>query len=269
MPFLDRQLEMKRSLDARMALRDLPGSDSSLTVLYIHGLGESALCFEHVMADPRLKRWPQLAVDLEGYGKSLWAKTPLSFEEQADRLAQLIERRGLEAVIGVGHSMGGVVGTFLCERSSSVRGFFNVEGNISFGDCGYSRRAAGYSLEAWLDRGLDDVLEVIYTDQDENAAVNRAYGASIQMGDPRAFHRDSEELVALSKSETLAKTLAAAAARTVYLHGAPRGTGERSLALLAEAGIETIAIQDAGHWPFLDQHDAFVDALADFLNRFE
>lgn len=247
-----------------MAVRELVGGDRP-TLLYVHGLGESALCFEPLMADSRLQPWPQLAVDLEGYGKSGWAREPLSLDEHADRLGDLIESRSLSSVIVIGHSMGGVIGTLLGEKSPAVRGFLNVEGNISLGDCGYSSKAVRFSGEDWLSHGFDEVLDVIYTDTVESPAVNRAYGASIQMCDPRAYHLNSEELVSFSRAETLAGRLAALDVRTRYLHGAPRGTGERSLELLAAAGIETVAVEGAGHWPFLDRPEAFTEALHDFL----
>ena len=46
------------------------------TIVYIHGLGESGLCFERLIAEPRLDRWHQLAPDLPGYGKSPFPDRP-------------------------------------------------------------------------------------------------------------------------------------------------------------------------------------------------
>ncbi len=110
------------------------------------------------------------------------------------------------------------------------------------------------------------MLDAIYHHEGESAEVRRAYGASIQMCDPRAYHRNSRELVETSSSETMARRLAALDAPVVYVHGSPRGTCDGSLELLEQAGIERIRIEGAGHWPFLDQHDAFVEAMAGFLD---
>ncbi len=258
---------MARGFEGSFHVRRLRAPSAAGAVLYVHGLGESGLCFERVMADPRLADWAHLAVDLEGYGKSLWAAEPFALDEHAQRLARLIDRLSLESVVVVGHSMGGVIGTLLCERlAGTARGFVNVEGNLSLPDCGYSGRAVEFSLEAWLDHGFDRVLDAIHH-EGESAGVRLAYIASILMCDPRAYHRNSRDLVELSRAEGLAARLAALDAPTVYVHGAPRGTGERSLGLLERAGVERIRIDGAGHWPFLDQHDAFVEALAGFLAR--
>ena len=237
------------------------------TLFYVHGLGESGLCFEPLTSDPRLADWHQIQPDLVGYGKSEWSREPEGLSDQADRLATLLDEVAEGPVVVVGHSMGGVIGTYLAERRPErVRAFVNVEGNISRGDCGYSGQAAPYELDAWLSRGFDRVLDRIYGDSGERTEVVRAYGASIQMADPRTFLLHSKELVEVSESESLARRQAAATPPSIYLHGVPRGTGSRSLELLAEAGVETRGIEGAGHWPFLDQHDAFVEQLLDFLD---
>ncbi len=265
-PFLERQFRIARS--GAMHERSLPAPEAAGTILYVHGLGESALCFERLMADQRLARWHHLAVDLEGYGKSSWVAEPRSLDQHAEALAGMVNRRGdLGALVVLGHSMGGVIGARLCEQlGAEVRAFVNVEGNVSLPDCGYSSRAVKFSLEDWLDHGFDRVLDAIYHHEGESAEVRRAYGASIQMCDPRAYHRNSRELVETSTTETMARRLAALESRVIYVHGSPRGTCEGSLELLERAGVEKLRIDGAGHWPFLDQHDAFVEELAAFLD---
>ena len=277
--FLKRQFEMDRGCaghlheqpEGRMHERRLRAPDAAGTILYIHGLGESALSFERLMADHRLAHWQHLAVDLEGYGKSMWAAEPLSLDQHADRIEQLIRQHqahgDCDSVVVLGHSMGGVIGTLLSEQlGATARAFINVEGNISLTDCGYSGQAVKFSLDQWLAHGFDHVLDAIYHHEGEAPEVRRAYGASIQMCDPRTYHRNSQDLVEFSGTETGAERLAALDTAVVYIHGAPRGTGERSLELLEQSGIERIRIEDAGHWPFLDRHDLFVETMVGVLD---
>ncbi len=235
------------------------------SILYIHGLGESGLGFENLIQDPRLNRWPHLVPDLPGYGRSAWSEAPLGLDAQADLLGRWLEGRGDAPVVVVGHSMGGVVGLMLCERfPQAVRAFFNVEGNVSIHDCGFSSKVGDHSLEGLLADGLDTILEGIYRAGREDLPL-RGYYASMRLCDPRLLHRNSLELVALSTEEQLAARQGALSIPHAYVLGSPRGTGAHSQALLTAAGVPWYAIEGAGHWPFLDQPDAFLDHLVNFL----
>lgn len=247
-------------------IREHDAPDPAGTVIYVHGLGESGLCFESLLDHPRLERWRHLAADMPGYGKCPWAPRPLSLEEHADHLARWMEWAVDAPAILLGHSMGGVVATLLAERHPrSVRAFLNVEGNLSLADCTFSSRAAAQAAATFAATGMDRLLDDLYQDGRKDLAV-RTYFPSVRLCDPRAYHRNSVELVQLSRTERLAQRLAGLDLPTLYLSGVPRGTGEHSRRLLAEAGVPWRGIEGCGHWPFLDQRDDFVDAMVDFLD---
>ncbi len=243
------------------------------TLLYIHGLGESGLGFEGLMTDPRLADWDHLAPDLPGYGKNPWGERAFSLEEHALTLQWLLDELPLAASEGqplplvlVGHSMGGVIGTYLAESlpPGRVQGFVNVEGNISLGDCGFSSKVAEHSLDSWLAEGYAATLADLFEGGREEQAL-RTYFVSCRLCDPRVYHRNSEELVQISKTETLASRLARLGISKIYVYGSPRGTGEHSRRLLEADGITPEGIEDAGHWPFIDQPEAFGAVAAQFL----
>ncbi len=244
--------------------RDVPDAAGSL--VYIHGLGESGLCFEGLLAAPRLERWRQLAPDMPGYGKCPWAPHPLGLAEHADHLARWMEWAVDGPAIVVGHSMGGVIGTLLAERHPHhVRAFLNVEGNISRDDCGFSGRVAGQPLAQFVATGIDRLLDDLYRQGLDDPAI-RTYYPSVRLCDPRAYHRNSVELVQVSRSEELAARMARLNVPALFVAGLPRGIAERSRRILDEAGVAWCGVEDAGHWPFIDQDDTFIDEMVAFLS---
>ncbi|MCP4657035.1 MAG: alpha/beta hydrolase [bacterium] len=255
-----------------MYIRELAVGQPQGTILYVHGLGESGLCLEELIADPRLRNWHHLAPDLPGYGKSPWPAEPLKLAEHADTLGEWVISRLSGPLVVFGHSMGGVIGLLLCERwpfgagDERLRGFINVEGNISIEDCGFSSKAAGDTAEDFLAHGMERLLATLYEDGLSDPAL-RTYYPSVRICDPRAYHLNSTELVALSRAEVPAPRLAALEVPMVYILGLPHGTGEYSRRLLGAAAVEWRAVEGAGHWPFLDQQDACVEEMLRFLRR--
>lgn len=51
--------------------------------------------------------------------------------------------------------------------------------------------------------------------------------------------------------------------------GNPRGTGELSRSMLTASGVEWRAIEDAGHWLFIDLPKMFINEMLRFLSQFK
>lgn len=260
---------IRHRLEGDLYVRESSGSSPPRgTIVWIHGLGESGLTFEGLLAAPRLAPWRQLAVDLPGYGKTPWSGEPHGIEELAALVAEWI-CAAPEPVVLAGHSMGGVIGISACERlGDRVRGFLNVEGNVSFDDCGFSGRAARYTLDEFLAGGFHRILGELYRDGLEDEAL-ATYYPSMRICDPRAYHLNSGELVELSRAEGLAGRMAVLGAASLYVLGDPRGTGAHSRRLLDRAGVVWRAVDNAGHWPFLDQPAVFLDEVVAFLAQLD
>lgn len=261
-------------LRERPAAEGGPRGEAAARLVLIHGLGESGLCFEGLLAagDPRLAGWHLLAPDMPGYGKSPWPDEPLSLAEHADHLARWMAETldgpaGSGPAVVLGHSMGGVIATLLAERHPrNVRALLNVEGNVSLADCGFSSRAVPQARGEFVGGGMERLLDELYRDGQDDPAI-RTYYPSVRICDPRAFHRNSVELVEMSRAGGLAERIARLGVPRLYVRGLPRGSGERSRELLDRAGVAWMAVDGSGHWPFLDQPAAFLDIMVEFLGQ--
>ena len=228
-------------------------------VVWVHGLGESSVSFEPVL--PRLPGFEHVLVDLPGYGRSAWPDEVTGLDALADHLARWLAAE--PPAIVVGHSMGGVLATFVAERTS-VRGIVDIDGNLSRGDCTFSAQAAAWSADDFAAHGFAELRARIYADGATQPAL-RGYHAAMCFASPRVFHRHACELVELSEGGTLAPRLAAGRAPALFVAGVPGGIVAESRTLLDRHGVQWVGIEPAGHWVYLDQPARFVDELARFI----
>ncbi len=257
---------IRHSIEQGMFLRSLGEEQLPGPVLWIHGLGESGLCFERVLCHPDLAGWRHLVPDLPGYGRSAWPREPITLPDQASRLAGWLAARDEPPAVLVGHSMGGVLALLMADRHPScVRAVLNIDGNITLDDCRYSGAAARWAVEDFEAAGFDHQRDEIYRDGLDDPA-HRGYYASLRLADPRVFHRHARDLVALSAAGDLARRLANLPMPARYLAGEPNGASPRSVQTLQAAGVPRSTVTPAGHWPFIDQPDAFAHVLAGFLS---
>ncbi|MBN1297738.1 alpha/beta hydrolase [bacterium] len=248
-----------------MMVREIPGSKSEGILLYLHGLGESGISLESIATHPELRGFHHILPDLPGYGRSSWPVTPLSLQETALFLLDWIDQRKLDRIILIGHSMGGVLGQYLCEERPHIfLGIINIEGNISPGDCTFSGQAITYTQEEFEVHGFDWLRKGVYLSGARRKAL-QGYYASLRFASPQQFWRHSNDLVNLSKDGTLARSFTGLQQRKRFIAGAPDGLCGTSLELLKKENTPLSIIRPAGHWPFLDKPSSFIAEILPFI----
>ncbi len=259
---------MRVGYRSELSYRFRPASEGQPTLLFIHGLGESGLCFEAAFRHPSLSGMGLLVPDLPGYGRSghrALART-FSLEEHASflsgELAPLLVDR---EVVVVGHSMGGVIGTHLLKRgfaSARITGFANVEGNLTLGDCSFSSQIAPQTSEKFEEFGHSSLCDALLAGAHAEPAWN-GYQVSLRFADPGVVHRCSVDLVQGSKSGRHARHYARLPGMKRYFLG-ERSSGPASRRWLARHHLAETAYPLSGHWPFLDEPEAFWRDLSRF-----
>jgi 2-succinyl-6-hydroxy-2,4-cyclohexadiene-1-carboxylate synthase len=255
---------VQTSLLENMILRT---TGSGNPILWIHGLGESSLCFEQLTALSPMSEYQHWLLDLPGYGRSPWVQ-PMDLSQVTRVLEPLLYRLGRPVVVG--HSMGGVLASMLAKRFGPdlVRAVVNIEGNVSLGDCQYSGRVASDSLEDFLATGRDCLLDDLYRRGVEDRA-HRGYFVSMRLAQPDMVYLHSQDLVKRSKEESLVGQMSQLRLPLLYIAGFPNGVCQRSLELLEESGLTFLRIEGSGHWPFLDQPTECAKAIDDWLHALE
>ena len=245
-------------------------------VLFLHGLGESGRCFFDAFG--LLKNRSLIVPDLLGFGKSQKVETEkdanYSLPHQVEIMFALIGHLGLGEVFIIGHSYGGVVGTYMCRKDDAgiIKKLVNAEGCIARETLLESSNAMN-ALEAcggdmaefghWLREGgfKKRVLEDF-----ESASTIKYYDSVIEC-DPAAFAKTAMELTSRAEGEDkegnneISEAYRDLKVERVYCAGA-RPVMNSTKGYIAANGLELREFGAVSHWIMLDNREefyAFVD----------
>jgi 3-oxoadipate enol-lactonase len=240
------------------------------TLVFLHGIGADRRAFDgeldHFAPSARALAW-----DMPGYGESAALET-MTFPELADALVRLLDARGIESAVLVGHSMGGMVAQeFVARHPERVAALALCATSPAFGDAG-----GDWQQEFLADRlrPLDEgktpadiapaMVRSIVGDDPDPRGVERAI-ACMSAVRPATYRAALHAIVGFDRRESLG----AIRCPTLALAGgldrvAPPAVVKR----MAEAipGSVYRVLPAAGHLLNLERPLAFRTLLADFLS---
>ena len=232
-------------------------------MVLLHGWGQTSLSFAGVV--PALeKQFRVLAPDLPGFGFSESPPAAWGSAEYAGVVGSLIKNTGFERADVLGHSFGGKVAVALASsRPELVRRLVVVAAPVVRlpQGAGVRSRARGYTIARRL-AGLappfrDRILEWArdrYGSEDYKAA------GELRSTFVKVVNEDWRTALKGLRSPLL------------LVYGERDGDVPLAVAreALAEApNAELVVIEGAGHFPFLDDSDRFLDSVTTFLTAAE
>lgn len=234
------------------------------TVMYIHGLGCTKSDFEGAVNHRVMKEYTLVAFDLPGSGESLYPEgVKLGMDDLASITAELALKLHLPQFTLIGHSMGGLIALLFAEKyQDMVKGFINIEGNLSPEDCFFSRIAAKYSADEFTERVFNAFKHNLV--RSENRGI-REYAKSLETNaSRRAYHDYSCSLVDCCDDGGLIERFINMKVSRLFIYGS-ENRELRYKPRLEKAGIITAEVPDSGHFPGCDNPDALYGLIGDYL----
>ena len=246
-----------------------------ISLLFVHGLGDSGLSFEDVFKDSRFNDYNLVVPDLIGYGRSSGAadKKRYSYALHVERLWKLIKKLKLNNLIVVGHSMGGDITTLLCQSDtkSLIKKYVNIEGDITQFDLTISKAAVQANnsgrFDKWFETGFK---KKIVFDGWGHLRSGRIYYASVSFCRPEALLENAIELVNRNsclegkfKSE-IGKIYCKLSVPRVYCYGTESLSKETN-EFLKKNSMDTKAFEGIGHCPMADCVEKFYSFLYEYI----
>jgi len=234
-----------------------------MAVVFLHGLGCSKRDFQDAFGYPELADYTLLTFDFPGCGDSPYPENlTLNIDYLVEITHRVLSALHVKDIILIGHSMGGLVALLYAERyHTSVRGFINVEGNLSSEDCFFSRAVA--------QSAFSDFTTTLFPELQNRLkhAANRGfreYAANLEKANKKAYYDYSPSLVEYSDTGNLLERYLALAIPKLFVYGA-ENRALSYLPQLTERGCALVEIPASNHFPFHDNPAAFYHTIASFL----
>ena len=234
------------------------------TILFIHGLGESGLCFEDAFEQAALNGFNLIVPDLAGYGRSSSAAS-YSFDAQLARIWQVFAHFDIGELHVVGHSLGSDLAILACQSVlAHAASLMILEGHLTFSGVFIANQAAAAhergEFDEWWRSGFRE--SVVYEQWGASSLPIRGYYASLRFARPQAMLENALELVRRREFGDIFCTLPMA---KMYCYGTKSVT-QPTLDFLAAHNLASQAFEGA-HWFMLDQPAAFYETLAGFAGE--
>jgi pimeloyl-ACP methyl ester carboxylesterase len=261
--------------DEWLFIRHTGFANNKPVVLFIHGLGESGLCFSEAFQVSALQAYNLVVPDLIGYGRSSRARNgDYAMETQVRRLWRLVDYLQVESFYVVGHSLGGDLGCLMAaaDPDRRIKGLVNIEGDLTPQDVFISGKAVAAAergdFAGWFERDFKE--ELVLKSWGGKWASCRRYYASLQFCRPEAFLANAREIVLRNqplpgRSESkMGMTYADLKVPKVFCWGS-ESLAEGTLDFLEATSLYHKKFTPAFHWPMIDRAGEFYSFLGQFL----
>jgi 3-oxoadipate enol-lactonase len=234
-------------------------------VVCVHGYCQSSAYWS-----PTLDRLAQhgvhcIAPDLPGFGASATEPGPYTMEGCADALAFFLERRGLQQVVLVGGSMGGVVAQHFALRHLQrvLRLLLVATGAVTADPAAALAKAEALALASWNEETVKPIVDGFFHRLPSPTSLERYRRIALQASKQAAL----EAARSNAQSRTL-DHLNRILVPTLIIQGRHdrARTPDHGAAMRDRiAGSRLEVLEEAGHTPQLEQPKAFHDMALPFL----
>jgi pimeloyl-ACP methyl ester carboxylesterase len=239
---------------------------SRKTLLYLHGLGSSKRDFISAIYRKEFQEYTIVAFDFPGCGNTNYpVEASLDVNDLVEITQKFISDLGLDQLIIIGHSMGGLIGLLLSNKyGNTVKGFINIEGNLAPEDCFLTREVVQYDYESFVNNKFLEKLKWKLA-RSEYKGV-RIYSDNFQKQVmERAFFDYSHSIVNYSDNFKLKSLFSNLQIPLFFIYG----SANNHLSYLSElikSNVFVKEIPDSHHWIFYDNPTFSYKVLAEFLN---
>jgi len=244
-------------------IQRLTGKDK--IILFLHGFGSTKEDYANLVYYDAFNEFDFIAYDAPSFGASTCSNhEKLSISFLVKTAKAVLNTYNVDKFHVSGHSMGGLTALLLAhDLPNRVRGFINIEGNISPEDCFLSRQIISFP-ENDPREFFDKFIERVKVSFDPAAAL---YAANIETKvNPSTIKPIFTSMVELSDSETLMTKFLNLPCPKMFMYGITN----RHLSYLEniqKKGVKLSEIDFCGHFPMYSNPVQMWNDISTFLSE--
>ena len=229
-------------------------------IWFLHGLGESSLCFREGFEFFRDMDYNLYAPDFPGFGSSPRQKDCQTIAALSGILRDVITAisQGRDIHL-VGHSMAGLVMTEMCHAHSlaHVKSIVSIDGTLIVVP-EVAQRLTSLSPE----NSVKETYDVFYAHAQTSPALMR-YIASLNFTDPRTLYNFAQETYTYSGKDRAGQRYLDLDIPRLYIYGEQSWSGE-SVSFLKAHDMAVFGAA-GGHWPMIDSPEDCYQRILEFV----
>ncbi|MEM6633367.1 MAG: alpha/beta fold hydrolase [Bacteroidota bacterium] len=225
-------------------------NDSRQSIWFLHGFGDSGLVYKEVFDSVLNHNFNLYVVDLPGFGVSPLNPDFLSISQQAELLSRIIsiETHNQGKVNLVAHSLGALIGTWICQAlDTRIHYFFNIEGNLTEADSYFSSKPLEFTSATEFVASFEKEI----FERAKSIDVYKQYYCSLRFASPEGMRNWSLTSQAFVKGNRCGHDFKNLLCKKVYIWG-DVDTSEDTQYFLDTHEIPSRLYVGVGHWHMVE-----------------
>lgn len=222
-------------------------------IWFIHGFGESGLCFAEAFSSNLAKNYNLFAPDLPGFGVSPANIKIATVDGMADILLKLTDLHSKENKLTiVGHSLGAFIALRMAEKlGSKLSLLISIDGSIISNVSKKAYYADASEIRSPLEYA-NKYRNTIFQKCRSDKARQR-YLSSLWLCDPKALHSLGADVHRIVSSSKIEDDFLKLKCRKIYFWN--KETAQEVVNFLHKNNIENYRFENSGHWPMIDESE--------------
>ena len=241
---------MKIKIHDNLFIRHNEIDNNRQSIWFLHGFADSGLAYQEVFTSNIATDFNIYVVDLPGFGSSPINNDFISIKEQSDLLSHIIEKETehRRKINIVAHSIGALIGTWVCEKQSKkINCFFNIEGNLTEADSYFSSKPLKFNnSKEFISHFEKEIFEIAIKEE-----RFRRYYSSLRFASPEGMRNwsiSSQEHIKNNKCGLDFKNLSC---NKIYLWG-DLDTPKETQDFIKKSEIPNKLYRGIGHWHMIE-----------------